>query len=84
MSHSSVTSIQKVNLVNLERKKRFFFQEEEKSLGNITKNTPFGIFGGMQKFPDSSLSAETCPDWLGRTSKRKDPAKMMTIINGQK
>lgn len=80
--HSSVTSIQKGESGEPGEKRAIFFQEG-KILGNITKNTPFGIFGSMQKFPDNSYQLKPVPVALGEQVK-KGPAKILTVINGQK
>lgn len=80
--HSSVTSIDKGESGDPGEKRAIFFQEG-KVLGNILKNTPFGIFGTMAKLPDNSYQQKPVPIGLGEQIK-KGPAKILTVIDGQK
>jgi stage IV sporulation protein B len=52
-------------------------------LGNIEKNTPFGIFGQMEQKPDQGLKNEPIPIAL-REQVKEGPAKILTVVDGQK
>ncbi|SEN22218.1 SpoIVB peptidase [Lihuaxuella thermophila] len=79
---SNVTSIQKGESGEPGEKRAIFFQEE-KVLGNITKNTPFGIFGKMKGDTAQKLQAEPIPVALAEQVKQ-GPAKILTVVEGQK
>ncbi|WP_248925317.1 SpoIVB peptidase [Paenibacillus hamazuiensis] len=80
--HSNVTSISKSQ--NGEPgEKRAQFSKESKVIGNIEKNTPFGIFGKMYGMPDHSVSKEALPVAFAEEVK-EGPAQIYTVINGQK
>lgn len=80
--HSNVTSISKSQ--NGEPgEKRANFTNESKILGNITKNTPFGIFGKMYGSPEHSLHKEPIPVAFAEEVK-EGPAQIYTVVNGQK
>ncbi|NHN28821.1 SpoIVB peptidase [Paenibacillus agricola] len=80
--HSNVTSISKSQ--NGEPgEKRAQFSKESKVLGNIEKNTAFGIFGKMRELPDHSLSKEALPVAFSEEVK-EGPAQIYTVVNGQK
>lgn len=79
---SNVTSIAKSR--NGEPgEKRANFIKENKVLGNITKNTPFGIFGNMFSAPDGGIQKEPIPVALVEEVK-EGPAYIYTVLNGQK
>jgi stage IV sporulation protein B len=53
------------------------------SIGTIEKNTPFGIFGKMNKLPENSISSEPIP--IAFTEEVKvGPAEILTVVDGQK
>lgn len=80
--HSSVTSIQKGESGEPGEKRAIFFREDQ-VLGNINKNTPFGIFGKMDEKPDQGLQKEAVPIAL-REQVKEGPAKILTVVEGQK
>ncbi|SFK93579.1 stage IV sporulation protein B [Paenibacillus sp. 1_12] len=80
--HSNVTSISKSQ--NGEPgEKRAQFSKESKVLGNIEKNTSFGIFGQMSELPDHSFSKEALPVAFSEEVK-EGPAQIYTVVSGQK
>jgi stage IV sporulation protein B len=80
--YSNVTSIFKSQ--NGEPgEKRAQFSKESKVIGNIEKNTSFGIFGKMFGAPDHSLSKEALPVAFAEEVK-EGPAHIYTVVNGQK
>ncbi len=79
---SSVTSINKSQ--NGEPgEKRAHFVKESKVLGNIERNTPFGIFGKMKELPAHSFSSKSLPVAFAEDVK-EGPAQILTVVNGQK
>jgi stage IV sporulation protein B len=80
--HSNVTSISKSQ--NGEPgEKRAQFSKESKVIGNIEKNTPFGIFGKMFSHPDYSVTKDPIPVAFAEEVK-EGPAQIYTVIGGQK
>jgi stage IV sporulation protein B len=80
--HSNVTSISKSQ--NGEPgEKRAQFSKESKVLGNIEKNTQFGIFGKMYGAPDHSLTNQALPVAFAEEVK-EGPAQIYTVLGGQK
>ncbi|WP_201023633.1 SpoIVB peptidase [Paenibacillus naphthalenovorans] len=80
--HSNVTSISKSQ--NGEPgEKRAQFSRESKAIGNIEKNTQFGIFGKMYEAPSHSLSDKVLPVAFAEEVK-EGPAQIYTVIGGQK
>lgn len=80
--HSNVTSISKSQ--NGEPgEKRAQFTREGKVLGNIERNTPFGIFGRMAAAPEHGLTREALPVAFADEVK-EGPAEIYTVVNGQK
>lgn len=80
--HSNVTSIAKSQ--NGEPgEKRAIFINESKVLGNIEKNTSFGIFGKMFSPPEHSVEKEAIPVAFAEEVK-EGPAQIYTVISGQK
>ncbi|WP_400163887.1 SpoIVB peptidase [Brevibacillus sp. TJ4] len=79
---ASVTSIEKGQSGNPGEKFARFYNESE-VLGNITKNTPFGIFGKMKGEPKRSYYREPLPVALAEQVE-EGPAKILTVVNGQK
>ncbi|WNQ09381.1 SpoIVB peptidase [Paenibacillus aurantius] len=80
--HSNVTSIAKGQNGNPGEKHAHFFQES-RVLGNIEKNTPFGIFGRMTGRPDHSLVDKALPVAFASEVK-EGPAQIYTVVSGQK
>lgn len=80
--HSNVTSIAKSQNGEPGEKHAQFFKES-KVLGNIEKNTPFGIFGKMSSLPDHGLAKEPIPVAFSEEVK-EGPAQIYTVVNGQK
>jgi stage IV sporulation protein B len=80
--HSSVTSIQKGESGEPGEKRAIFFQEHH-VLGSIRRNTPFGIFGKMERSPDKGLYNRTVPVALAEEVK-EGPAQILTVVEGQK
>lgn len=80
--HSNVTSISKSQ--NGEPgEKRAQFSRESKAIGNIERNTQFGIFGKMYAAPDHSFSNNALPVAFAEEVK-EGPAQIYTVIGGQK
>jgi stage IV sporulation protein B len=79
---ASVTSIEKGQSGNPGEKFARFYNESE-VLGNITKNTPFGIFGKMKGEPKRNYYREPLPVALAEQVE-EGPAKILTVVNGQK
>ncbi|WP_281891005.1 SpoIVB peptidase [Paenibacillus sp. YYML68] len=80
--HSNVTSISKSQ--NGEPgEKRAQFSRESKAIGNIERNTQFGIFGKMFHSPEHSLNSKALPVAFAEDVK-EGPAHIYTVINGQK
>jgi len=80
--HSSVSSISKSQSGEPGEKRAHFFKEHL-ILGNIQKNTQFGIFGHMERFPDYGVSNQTIPVAFADEVK-EGPAEILTVVNGQK
>lgn len=79
---SSVTSINKSQNGD-PGEKRAHFVKERKILGNIERNTPFGIFGKMTEMPTHSFNEEALPVAFAEDVK-EGPAQILTVLNGQK
>lgn len=80
--HSNVTSISKSQ--NGEPgEKRAQFSKESKLIGNIEKNTQFGIFGKMLNAPEHGLIDKAMPVAFAEEVK-EGPAQIYTVINGQR
>jgi stage IV sporulation protein B len=80
--HSNVTSISKSQTGEPGEKRAHFFRES-KVIGNIERNTPFGIFGRMTSAPDHSIAKEAIPVAFAEEVK-EGPAQIYTVVNGQK
>nr|WP_255724500.1 SpoIVB peptidase [Shimazuella soli] len=79
---SHVTSIQKGESGE-PGEKRAIFTDEDQILGNIVRNTPFGIFGEMRELPNKGLYNK--PIAVGLQEEVKEgPANILTVVNGQK
>lgn len=80
--HSNVTSIDKSE--NGEPgEKRAVLIDEDKVLGDIRKNTDFGIFGKMYEAPEYASAKEPIPIAFADEVK-EGPAHIYTVVNGQK
>ncbi|WP_173275561.1 SpoIVB peptidase [Paenibacillus sp. NEAU-GSW1] len=79
---SSVTSINKSQNGD-PGEKRAHFVKEGKVLGNIERNTPFGIFGKMNENPNHSYSEKSIPVAFAEEVK-EGPAQILTVVNGQR
>ncbi|MNN09403.1 SpoIVB peptidase precursor [compost metagenome] len=79
---SSVTSISKSESGE-PGEKRAHFIKEGKTLGNIERNTPFGIFGKMEQNPEHSVYNEGIPVAFAEEVK-EGPAEILTVVEGQR
>lgn len=79
---ASVTSINKSQNGD-PGEKRAHFVKEKQILGNIERNTPFGIFGKMSEMPSHSYEDQAIPVAFAEDVK-EGPAKILTVVNGQK
>jgi stage IV sporulation protein B len=80
--HSNVTSITKSQSGEPGEKRAHLFNEG-KVLGNIEKNTQFGIFGKMYAPPEHGVQNEPIPVAFAEEVK-EGPAQIYTVVNGQK
>lgn len=80
--YSTVTSIDK-GASGKPGGKRAIILDENKIIGNITKNTPFGIFGRMTEEPINGLINQPIPIALPEEVK-EGPAEILTVIEDQK
>lgn len=78
---SNVTSISKSESGD-PGEKRAHFLKESKILGNIERNTAFGIFGKMSDNPDHSLYTKGIPVAFSHEVK-EGPAEILTVVEGQ-
>ncbi|GAB6929879.1 SpoIVB peptidase [Paenibacillus sp. JCM 10914] len=62
--------------------KRATFTKDGKVLGNVERNTHFGIFGKMNNLPDHGLYQEPIPVALSHEVK-EGPAEILTVVEGQ-
>ncbi|RCX23162.1 stage IV sporulation protein B [Fontibacillus phaseoli] len=79
---SSVTSISKSESGE-PGEKRAHFIKEGKTLGNIERNTHFGIFGKMKQNPDHSVYQTSIPVAFSEEVK-EGQAEILTVVEGQK
>ncbi|MFD1360653.1 SpoIVB peptidase [Lentibacillus salinarum] len=78
---SNVTSIEKGNHGTPgEKQAKFSMNDEE--IGNITKNSPFGIFGQLDKQISNGKYDEPMPIALSHEVK-EGPAKILTVLEGE-
>ncbi|MFC5403927.1 SpoIVB peptidase [Cohnella soli] len=63
--------------------KRASFLKGGKTLGNVERNTPFGIFGQMKQLPDHAYQPEPIPVAFAEEVK-EGPAQMLTVVEKQK
>ncbi|RKQ38014.1 SpoIVB peptidase [Oceanobacillus halophilus] len=78
---SSVTSIEKGNN-GIPGEKQAKFSVEENKIGNITKNSPFGIFGKLDKSITNGKYDKPMPIALSHEVK-EGPAKILTVVEGE-
>ncbi|WFR60322.1 SpoIVB peptidase [Paenibacillus amylolyticus] len=78
---SNVTSISKSETGD-PGEKRAHFLKESKILGNIERNTAFGIFGKMSGNPEHSLYSKGIPVAFAHEVK-EGPAEILTVVDGQ-
>lgn len=78
---SSVTSIEKGNN-GIPGEKQAKFESEENIIGNITKNSPFGIFGVLQSTIKNKIYDDALPIALSHEVK-EGPAKILTVVEGE-
>ncbi|WP_334071669.1 SpoIVB peptidase [Paenibacillus sp. A14] len=79
---SSVTSISKSESGE-PGEKRAHFIREGKTLGNIERNTHFGIFGRMDQNPEYSVYQKPIPVAFSEEI-QEGPAEILTVVEGQK
>lgn len=79
---SDVTSIDKGSSGE-PGQKRATLVDENRTLGKIEKNTPFGIFGTLTEAPQPALFREPIPIALAEEV-REGPAEMLTVVEGRK
>ncbi|TYR82466.1 SpoIVB peptidase [Priestia megaterium] len=79
---STVTSIEKgSNGVPGEKLARF--SEDKEVIGNIKRNSPFGIFGKLSETMENGVMDKPMPIALSHEVK-EGPAKILTVVNGDK
>jgi stage IV sporulation protein B len=79
--HSSVTSISKSQNGEPGEKRAHF--KEGRTLGNVERNTPFGIFGKMSGMPAHSYRSDAVPVAFAEEVE-EGPAEIWTVVGGQK
>ena len=79
---SSVSSISKSHNGDPGEKRAHFFKEHM-VLGNIEKNTQFGIFGSMNNKPEHGAFKHPIPVAFAEEVK-EGPAEILTVVSGQK
>lgn len=62
--------------------KRATFSKDGKVLGNVERNTHFGIFGKMKDLPEHGLYKEPIPIAMSHEVK-EGPAEILTVVEGQ-
>ncbi|MBY7739871.1 SpoIVB peptidase [Paenibacillus polymyxa] len=78
---SNVTSIAK-SQSGEPGEKRAHFLKDHRILGNIERNTSFGIFGKMSDEPQNGLYSTPIPVGLANEVK-EGPAEILTVLEGQ-
>lgn len=79
---STVTSIEKGSSGS-PGEKLARFSDEEEVIGNITNNSPFGIFGKLTEPVDNGIMNKPIPIALSNQVK-EGPAKMLTVVENDK
>lgn len=78
--NSTVTSIEKGN-EGIPGEKQAKFSMDDQSLGNITKNTPFGIYGKLK--PENLVENNQKPLPVALPGEVKEgPAQILTVLEG--
>ncbi len=80
--HSQVTAISK-SQQGVPGEKRAQLSKDSEVLGDIEKNTQFGIFGKMSKTPEHGYANERIPV-ATRQEVKQGHASIFTVIDGQK
>lgn len=80
--YSTVTSIEKGS-DGSPGEKIAHFAMERGTIGNITSNSPYGIFGKVHKKIDNGIMSEPLPIALSNEV-HKGPAKILTVIHDNK
>ena len=78
---SHVSSIQRGESGTPGQKRAFFYHD--KPIGDIEKNTPFGIFGHMDVLPANGYINEPMPVAYSEDV-QKGPAEILTVVEGEK
>lgn len=78
---SNIKSIQKGSN-GTPGEKQANFSNGENKIGNITKNTPFGVFGKLDKKIDNGIMNKAMPIALPHEVK-EGPAKILTVVQGE-
>lgn len=79
--HSQVTNIQK-GAKNIPGEKRAKFSLSDRSLGDVTKNSPFGIFGTLTQTPMKNYYDQALD--IGFSNEViEGPAKILTVVEGE-
>ncbi|GGM40322.1 SpoIVB peptidase [Paraliobacillus quinghaiensis] len=79
---SNITSIQKGNN-GTPGEKQATLENDDVPLGTITKNSPFGVFGSLDKDLESTKWNEPMPIALSSQVK-EGPAQILTVVEDQK
>lgn len=79
--HSSVTSISKSQNGEPGEKRAHF--KEGRIIGNVERNTSFGIFGRMNEMPAHAYRSEAVPVAFAEEVE-EGPAEIWTVVGGQK
>jgi stage IV sporulation protein B len=79
--HSEVTSIQK-GADGKPGEKLARFSSDRNVIGNITRNSPFGIFGELNQSIDNDLMDKPMPIALSHQVK-EGPAQILTVVDGK-
>jgi stage IV sporulation protein B len=79
---SNVTSIDKGSN-GIPGEKNAEFSLNDKAIGSITKNSPFGIFGKLKSDIKNNVMDEPIPIALSHQVK-EGPAQILTVVEGQK
>ncbi len=79
---SSVTSIEKGNN-GIPGEKQAKFSSEHDKIGNITKNSPFGIFGKLNNDMENGRMKKPMPIALSHEVE-EGPAKILTVLDDEK
>lgn len=80
---STVTSIEKGSNGHPGEKIAKFQRSKRETLGTVSENSPFGIFGRLNQIPKRSVTDETVPVALS-SEVEKGPAKIYTVVEGNK